>query len=503
MSAGAGDHRWPLWTALPVVIAAIALRILHFAPFEIMHADELMQYLEQGNRLVTGQGLIPWEAHFGLRNGLIEQFMALFLWVGHALSGDQIFAVMTARIAFGAVTLLILPAAWKLGALTSRRHALVALFVVGIWWESVLFSELLLSESLASALLLLAAAPLLADGTSASSRSRAGSGFLLGLGLLARIQYAPFVAVLAVGSLRLDWRRWQPVVLGGLAAALVGAASDLAMGRVPFAWIAVNVSMNIGQGMAARFGVSGPFAYAIGLYTHLAPIMVPAVIAALLAGRRYWPLMAAAAANALFHSMIAHKEYRFVWLTTLTILILAAIATVRLADRIAERRKGAAGPAGIAIVCLVWLAASCASEYKSGGYSALRGGGAVPRLALRALDDPRTCAIALDFELKAHLVPALLPRPVPILLLPTQGRTVSGPLPQGLMQGANALILGSSPPPIPGWRREACDAMGDQQACLFRRSGGCAPAPAWSYQKMIDGDVDQATRAGHGSPNQR
>lgn len=283
-------------------------------------------------------------------------------------------------------------------------------------------------------------------------------------------------------------------MLGGLGAALLGAVSDLAMGRVPYAWILVNVTMNLGQGMAARFGVSGPLAYVIGLYTHLAPVMVPALVAACLAGRRYWPLIAAATVNLLVHSLIAHKEYRFVWLTTLTILILAAIGTVRLADRLSERRGGMAGPVGIALVCLGWLGASFASEYKSGGYSAFRGGGAVPRLARRALDVPATCGIALDFELKAHLVTALMPRPVPILLVPTQGKPLNGKLPPRLANGANALILDTPDAAFPGWQRDRCEAMGDQQACLFRRAGSCVPAQEWSYQAMIDADAKSATQ---------
>lgn len=482
--------------AFPITIVAVWLRAAHFSLFEIMHADELMQYLEQGNRLVTGHGLVPWETHFGLRNGLIEQFIALFLWIGHALADEQLFAVRLARGAFAALTLLVLPAAWRLGALTSRRHALVALFVVAIWWEAVLFSDLLLSESLASALILLAAAPLLSgdadDGLHAGTASLATSGFLLGLGVLTRLQYAPFVAVLVIGTLRMDWRRWRPVVLGGLAAAMLGAASDFAMGRLPFAWILVNFSMNIGHDIAARFGISGPFAYLSGLYTHLAPVMVPALVAACLAGRRYWPLMAAAAINVLIHSLIGHKEYRFIWLSTLTILILAAVTTVRLADRLAERRSGVAGPIAMGLLCLGWLGASLASEHKSGGYEAFRGGGAVPRLALRALRDPRTCAVALDFELKAHLVTALLPRQVPILLVPTTGKPASSPLPPELARGANALILATAQKPLPEWRQEACESMGGQQACLFRREGACVPAPEWSYQRMIDIDAGLA-----------
>mgnify|MGYP001758602861 FL=1 len=91
-------------------------------------------------------------------------------------------------------------------------------------------------------------------------------------------------------------------------------------------------------------------------------------------------------------------------------------------------------------------------------------------------------------------MPALLPRPVPILLVPTGDRPLSGTLPPGLAQGANALILATPDSALPGWHREACEAMGDQQACLFRREGTCAPAPEWSYQRMIDVDAGLARR---------
>ncbi|MEJ2407989.1 MAG: hypothetical protein P8Y48_01320, partial [Novosphingobium sp.] len=136
-----------------IVFLGLALRVIHFSPLDIMHPDELMQYLEQGNRLATGHGAIPWEARFGLRNALIEQFLAVFLWIGHAVSPGTLFAVYLARAMFAVLTLLVLPAAWRLGALSSRMHAVVALFVAAVWWESVLFSELLLSESLSAALM--------------------------------------------------------------------------------------------------------------------------------------------------------------------------------------------------------------------------------------------------------------------------------------------------------------------------------------------------------------
>ncbi len=42
-----------------IVLAGLALRALAYSPFAISHADEIMQYLEQGKRLATGHGIVP------------------------------------------------------------------------------------------------------------------------------------------------------------------------------------------------------------------------------------------------------------------------------------------------------------------------------------------------------------------------------------------------------------------------------------------------------------
>lgn len=476
-----------------IVVLGIALRVAWFSPLDIMHPDELMQYLEQGNRLATGHGIVPWEARFGLRNALIEQFLALFLWIGHKLSPGTLFAMYLARVMFAALTLLVLPAAWRLGALSSRRHAIIALFVAAVWWESVLFSELLLSESLGAALLLLAAAPLLAPPENAeASPALVRSGLLLGLGVMIRLQYAPFALVLAVGTLWLDWRRWRPVLLGVAMAAGVGAVSDLVMGRTPFAWVFVDVFMNVGQNIASRFGVSGPTAYLSWLYVHLAPVMVPVIAAAFLAGRRYWPLLAAALVNIAVHSAIGHKEYRFIWLSTLTLLLLAAIATGHLADRIAARRRGngagaTAGPAGVAAVCLAWLTVSLFSQHITGGFTAFRGGGAIPRLVIAAAGRPGICGIAIAEEFNTHLVPAMMPAGPVVLVAPQGVLDRKRPLPGDLAVSANALVMDDKPLGADAYRRVSCLPLGHERPCLYVRPGTCVPpASRWSFQASVD-----------------
>ena len=334
--------------AAVVVLAGIALRAVSYSPFDISHADEIMQYLEQAKRLATGSGIVPWEFRFGARGSLIGQLLALPYWLGNILAPGTLAGMHAARITAIVLTLAVLPAAWKLGALTSRVHALAALGVAALWYESVLFSTLLLSEVIAAGPMLLAAALILAPNPSA--RALRVAGLLLGIGVALRLQYAPFAAVLCIAQLRLDRQAWIWLVQGGLGALALCAASDLIAGQVPLRWILVNFQYNMIEGRAARFGREGPFAYATMLLSHLGPLAAPILAAAVLAPARYRPLVYALVATVLFHSLIAHKEYRFIWIAVQAALVLAAITSVSLLERSAKARDLQVTGAGLALL---------------------------------------------------------------------------------------------------------------------------------------------------------
>lgn len=471
-----------------VIALGVALRAGQLSIFDITHSDELMQYLEQGNRLATGHGIVPWESRLGLRNTLIPQFLSLPLWLGHALAPGTLLPVWFARACFMALTLLVLPAAWKLGATVSRAHGLVALFVASVWWESVLFSDLLLSGSLGTALILLGAA-LLLDPAS-GKRALVSAGVLVALAVLVRLQFAVFAGVLALAALRLELARWRPFLGGCLIAALIGALSDMAAGLLPFSWIWVNFQMNIGAGKAAQFGTSGPFAYLSMLERHLWPWGLLVMLGALAQGAiepRHRPLLLAALASLFAHSLIGHKEYRFVWTTVLSLLLLAAVASVSLAELIARRRGKALGKAGLAALLLGWALMSLWSERLTGGARAFRGGAAIPQLANRAADDPKVCGIALGHEFKSHLVPALLGRRLPLYLIPESASVESGAIPAGIVKSADALILNRNTAKVPGnYREVACEALAEDRPCLYRRAGSCSPDAVWSYQSVLE-----------------
>lgn len=482
------DAAWSLAAAL-LTLAALALRIRGFSLYDIGYSDELLQYLEQANRLVTGHGVVPWESRVGLRNGLIPQLLALPVWLGHWLAPATLLPVALARATFLALTLLALPGAWRIGMLHSRSAALTALAVAALWWESVLFSQFMLAESLGTALMLLGTAPLL--DRQASPRSLIAAGFLIGLAVLVRMQFAVFAAVLVLTALRLDRQRWMPVIAGGLIAALLGTISDLAMGATPFGWVFVGLRINVGEGVAARFGTSGPFAYLGMLNQHLWPIFVPVLVSAVLSGPRHRPLLLATLANLLAHSLIAHKEYRFVWLTTLTLLLLAAVALVRLSDRLARDREHPPGTGlrgALALCCIVALLSGL-SAWMTGGAIAWRGGGAIPRLAGAATADGNICGVAIAYEFKSHVVPALLPHPqphpVPLMLAPEGVLDGKAPLSPRLAAAANALVLNADTPVPAGYAKRACLPLAGDSPCLYIRPGTCTPDAEDSYQQAI------------------
>jgi hypothetical protein len=214
-------------------------------------------------------------------------------------------------------------AAWRLGALSGRAQAWMALFVAAVWYECVLFSTLLLSEVLATGLIALALAPVLAIG---AVRRLALGGAVAGVGRAGAAAICAFVACSR-------WRRCGGT--GGHGGADAGrsgcgggAFSDLGMGRWPYAWIWTNVSYNIGHGVAAHFGVMGPWGYLGLLFVYLGPAVWFIGAGALLAPARYRPVVLALCVNILLHSLIAHKEYRFIWLSTFLMLVLAAITGV-------------------------------------------------------------------------------------------------------------------------------------------------------------------------------
>ena len=484
---GSGGSRGLLLATLAVALVAIALRAVLFDPYAQFHADEFYQYLEQGHRLAEGYGAVPWEWRAGMRNGLIPQFLAPWFALGAAIAPQGILPVVLARGAFAALCLLVLAGAWGIGAATSRRHALAALLIAALWPDGVMFGGDVLSESAATALIACGAALLLADR--APGRRLALAGFLLGLGVLVRLQYAPFIAVLVLFEARRDWAVWRGLALGAALALGLGVVSDLTMHWVPFHWIVANFGQNIGAGRAARFSTMGPLAYLAMLLAGLGPFAPLILGLACFAPRRYRGLQAAALVNLLAHSVIAHKEYRFIWLSVLMILVLAAIASVDLLDRWRARRgpDRVAGPGALLALCLTWCGISLAALASTHGAASARGGGAMAMAAHDVAAMPRVCGLAVPLQWHNYVISAYLRRDVPIYEVPEAVLAGKAPMPAGITLAANA-VLGDDRPPAPGYGKGPCHQYAGEKACLWLRPGMCqsGAAPLFARQAYMN-----------------
>jgi len=474
----AASGYWLVIAAL--VLIAIGLRLALYDPYAQYHADEFYQYLEQGHRLATGQGLVPWEGRLGIRNGLIPQFLALPMSLGELIAPHGILPVHLARLSFMALCLAALAGAWGIGAARSRQDAVAALLVASLWYESAFFGTTLLSESAATALLTCGAALLLVER--AKVRTLRLAGFLLVLGVLVRLQYAPFVLVLAALSLRKNPRMWQPLAFGAVAALALGGISDVAYGQVPFAWAIGTLRANIGEGMAARYGVEGPLFYVQAMLEGLGPAAVPIFVASIFAGKRYWPLIIANLANIAVHTLIAHKEVRFVWLSLFLTLVLAAIATVKAVGWIAARRG--AGPIrarlGLIAVLAAWVGLALLS-WRGGETRLPRTGGVYALAANQVAKQPAICGLAVPEDWRNHVVAAYLGRNVPLYVMPVELLGGLSPLPDELARGANAVLEEGDLLSNPEYAVKSCHERDGQKACLLVREGGCEPAMGQAY----------------------
>ena len=331
----------PVWRHFwPVLALAFAARaIVALSGDFYMHYDEIMQYLEQGHRLVFGSGVMYWEIFYGARSWLVPGLIAGVLKLFDVLGlGQPFWYVGGVKLTFCAISLLI-PVGMYFFA---RRHfgeptARVALLAGAFWYELVGFAHKpqpeLIATALLTALLMLVSTP---PASAGGSRDQLATvwlvAFLAVLSVAIRVQYAPFALVLlGLFFLRAgNGAKIQLAVAATVFFLAVGAFDAATWDAGPF-----HSYLNYFRFHAAlpRFGESPVYQYAWWITLASGGLVVLCAGMALRDVRRYGFLLGGGALILLIHSMAGHKEYRYVFIVIPCWLLLSSDVVTRLARR--------------------------------------------------------------------------------------------------------------------------------------------------------------------------
>jgi hypothetical protein len=466
--------RYGALCALLLLAAAVRLP-LAFWP-NIVHVDELYQYLEPAWRLLGHQGVVTWEWRDGIRSWFLPTLFAGPVALGDWLAPGGWGAFVVPRLVVGLASLSIVVTAWHFGERISRSHAVVAAFAAAVWFELVYYAPHTLSEPLATAVILPAA--YLLTGELARNRLFI-AGALLALACVWRFQYAPACAVFALAACWRDPRHAVALVAGGCVVLVLSGAVDMVHGSAPFAWLVQNIQHNLLHDRASEFGVAPAAAYVLQasiLWSGATLLM----LLALWRGWRHAPLLiVAAVVNVAFHSMIVHKEYRFIFLSIALLIIAAALGSADWVQMM--RRQSAWRSRALPVVCGGWLLLSLGL---SGASLIMRDnwmrGVGVAQLMAELEADPEVCGLAL-YAISYPFVPGRgqLAARRPIYSFYRDDPLAKGRLPAVVKthQAEFNRIIGpaSLASELPeDFSRRSCAMTSDEKpACVFARRGAC------------------------------
>lgn len=314
------------WLFLGIVIVRFSLARLF--P-NVLWADEIFQTLEQAHRLVFGYGIIPWEFRDGVRNWILPGFLSFLISLGSHLGYGSFGYSCVVDLFFCLLSLL--PIYFLFHFCAKRYDNKIAILVSlagGLWHYLVFFSSKALYEVTASHIFF--GALLLYDDYPNKSNSKwrfLFLGTLLGLVFVLRMHYAFAVAVL-IGSLFLNNRRaFYLSCIGFLFVFLAAGALDAYTWGTPFQSFWLYFDKNIIQGVSKSFGVSPWYTY-FAEFSREYVLALPFIVLLAVLGSLESPMLFLVFFAVLIpHSIIEHKEMRFVYLSSLVLIILALIGT--------------------------------------------------------------------------------------------------------------------------------------------------------------------------------
>jgi hypothetical protein len=290
-------------------VGIVARLVFAFSDDGMWWPDEYYQALEPAHRAVFGYGWQAWEFIDGARHWTLPGFVAGVLWFASKLHLPLIATVEVVCVAIHSATIVAISVlAQRLGA--SRWSSALSAVVFAVMGLAVFMAPRTMGEGLSALPVTVA----LALCVKPSRRGLIIAGVLLTLAVGLRLQNGLF----CLGALALVWRRGSRREAGVLFAVLLAGA--LAYGLVDlFTWgsffhsAMVYVRFNLIEGRASSFGTAPPWHYVTSLITAEGATVIPLVLLSLAAMRRTPDLAWVIIVFLAVHSLIPHKELRFVF----------------------------------------------------------------------------------------------------------------------------------------------------------------------------------------------
>jgi GPI mannosyltransferase 3 len=452
------------WYLLSFFAIALFLRLVVFHYFpSIYWADEIFQTQEASHRLAYGHGMITWEYRLGMRSWVLPAVISALMkgtaWLGPGSSG-YVFGIACF------FSLLSLTAVWFAFSWCRQyfgmQYALLAGFTTTIWYELINFGPRTLIEVIAGNLFLPAIylGSLKQDQEPENKWRLVLVGLLLGLTVCLRIQFGPMVLLAGLWIMSRNWKvRFLPVTFGISIVVMVFGIVDAITWSFPFYSYYAYFRENILHHRAAEFGVLPWYYFLISLFVHAGPLPIFALI-----GIRRSPVLGWISLGILFpHSLIAHKEFRYIYPVLPLMLTLAAIGLLDFLKFLERKTKwhlssqvGLVTAGGFVLACSLALASQFPRWDKSRG--GLR---AFSRLSV----DSQACGVAVFkvnwWETGGY---TYLHRPIPIFFFDRLTEADSA------AQAFNRIVAPESTAvPLQSYIQSNCR----DGVCVYRREGSC------------------------------
>jgi hypothetical protein len=426
------------------------------------HADEIFQTQEPAHRLAYGYGVVTWEWRRGIRSWVFPAFLAGVMrttdWMGSGSKGYRWGIAI-------ALSLISLTTVW-FGFAWARRTsgmeaAIIAAGACATWYELVYFAPKALTEVVAGHALL-PGLYLGVHGEGLQEKKRMFlAGIFCGLAMSLRIHLAPAVAFAALYFCYPNWRRRILPVAAGVLLPVVGfGLVDKITWSYPFQSFFLYFRVNVMEGRANYFGVLPWYWYLELLCGHLGPI----TLLVLMGIRRSAFLGWVALIILVSHSVLGHKEVRFLYPLVPLEITLAALGVVEVAPAFNKGRKSPLSSRTIVVSGLASCVLSSCLLVSHFDWSRNSG-------SLVAFDqlsrDSTLCGVGVYrigwWNLGGY---AYLHQNVPIVLLRQASELEEG------QRSFNAVVTGGRlPDPKGGFELAGCW----NGVCLYRRLGPCMP----------------------------